>query len=167
MGKWGSGIKIVLDRLSLAMTVIAAAALVLIMLAMALDAAARKVVGSVPGAYEFSIGLMVLVMFLPQAYAQMRGSHVAVDILTSRLSPKMQAILDAFGAFLGALVLGLLTYVSFGKAWECTLAREIIPGMTFYPMWPFRWFVPLGSGLLTLQFLGTTVERLSRARKGR
>ena len=109
---------------------------------------------------------MVLVMFLPQAYAQMRGSHVSVDILTSRLSPRIEAILNAFGAFLGALVLGLLTYVSFDKAWESTMAREIIPGMTYYPMWPFRWFVPLGSGLLALQFLWTTVDRLSRVRKG-
>lgn len=151
-----------LDKLSLWLCVIAGAAICAMMLAMTGDAIARKIVGSIPGAFHTSIALMAIVMFLPQAYAQMRRAHVAIDIVTTRLSPKTQAILGCIAAILGVFVFGVLTWAGGIKAWECTLMKESWVGITYYPSWPFRWFVPLGIGILTLQLACTAIDEFRK-----
>jgi TRAP-type C4-dicarboxylate transport system permease small subunit len=152
-----------INKLSLGLSGLSGIALVILMLTMVADAVGRKLVGTLPGAYETAMALMVLVMFLPQGHAEMKRAHVVVDILTTRLPKRTQAVIGFLSALLGIAVFGLLTYLGWVQAWRSTLEREVWPGFIDYPFWPFRWGVPLGAGVLTLELLNTFIRELRRA----
>jgi TRAP-type C4-dicarboxylate transport system permease small subunit len=152
-----------INKLSLGLSRFSGIALVVLMVTMVADAVGRKLVGTLPGAYETAMALMVLVMFLPQGHVEMNRSHVAVDILTTHLPKKAQAVIGFLSALLGIAVFGLLTYLGWVQAWTSTLEQEMWPGFIEYPFWPFRWGVPLGAGVLTLELLNTSVQEFRRA----
>jgi TRAP-type C4-dicarboxylate transport system permease small subunit len=53
-------------------------------------------------------GAVAIAFFLP--YCQWRRANIIVDFFTSRASRRTQALLDAFGAFMYALVLGVVAW---------------------------------------------------------
>ena len=65
-----------INKLSLGLSGLSGIALVILMLTMVADAVGRKLVGTLPGAYETAMALMVLVMFLPLGHAEMKRAHV-------------------------------------------------------------------------------------------
>ncbi|MHB8867664.1 MAG: TRAP transporter small permease subunit [Thermoleophilia bacterium] len=148
----------VLDKVSRWLCAGACVAIAAMMIIMVADAFSRKFVGSIPGGYNTTVGLLTFVLFLPQGYAQMKRKHIVVDLVTERLSERTQAILRGIGAALGVGVFSVLTWAGAMKAWEATVAREEWMGATYYPAWPFRWTIPLGLGILTLQLIVTAFE---------
>ena len=159
--------KKIIDTLSLWWAAVASAATFILMITMVTDAMSRKFLGTVPGVYETGMALMVVIMFFSQGYAQKRRAHVSVEILAVRLSLRVQAILEAVGALLGVGFFGLMTVLGFVKAWETTVNQEFWYGIIDYPIWPFRWFVPLGALLLTAQLLCTVIEATGRAMRNK
>lgn len=138
-------------------------AVVAVMILMVADALGRKLGWPVPGAVEFSEAAMVPAVFLPLMYVQMRRDNVFVSVVTRRLSPQIQALLDALGALVGIAIFGLLTWLAVGKAWEAWVAQEYRVAVIAVPVWPFRWLIALGTGLLCLQLASTTLEELRNA----
>jgi TRAP-type C4-dicarboxylate transport system permease small subunit len=63
-----------------------------------------------PGDFELvQLGCAVgVAAFLP--WCQMRRGNIIVDFFTARLSPRLQALLDALGALLLALVMALVAW---------------------------------------------------------
>ena len=59
---------------------------------------------------------------------------------------------------MAVFVFGVLTWAGAQKAWESTLAREEWMGVMMFPAWPFRWTVPIGLGLFTLQLVATLAD---------
>jgi len=156
-------VKLILDTLCRWTAALGSAAIFIMMLVMTGDAIGRKIIGTVPGAYETAIGLLAILMFSSQGYAQMRRVHLVVDFVTSRLSQKTQTVLNMIWAVLGMGIFGLLTWLGWKAAWKFTMVREIWFGIIDYPAWPFRWFVPLGAGLAAAQFLRTAIDEFSKA----
>ncbi len=155
-------IRRVIDRLSVWLAVVGVVGLMVVMVTMAADAFARKIAKPVPGAFETSILLMVVIIFLPQAYAQMSKTHVAMDLFANRMPPKLFAGIEGGGAVLAAGIFGLLTYWGWGKALHATAVQEFISGLVNYPVWPFRWVMVLGLGAMVLQFSNTAFDAFSR-----
>ena len=137
------------------------------MFVMAVDAIGRKVSGPLPGGYETSMALMVLVMFLPQAFAERRKIHISVDLVARFFPRRMRGGLEVIGAMLGVAIFVLITWLGVEKAWSSTVVGETWPGIVNYPVWLFRWIVPLGSFVAALQFLLTAIDRLGTLRGGR
>lgn len=161
MNSLGSIFKDIIDKMSQWMAAISCIAVVIMMLSMAADAIGRKIIGTVPGAYETTEGMLVVVCLAPLAYVQLYRSHIVVDILINRMSPKIQSYIAISSAILGFLLFALLTWIGFEKAWEATILGEKWYGIVEYPAWPFRWFIPLGTGLLALQLGRTAVDTLT------
>lgn len=155
--KLGRAIDTALDWLAIGMAAIGGAALVIMMLVMFADGIGRKIVSSIPGAWETSIALMVVVGLLSFGYTQMRRAHVSVTLFSDRLPKRTQSILIGVGALLGVGVFSLLTWLSWDQAWNATLKGEFWLGTIVYPKWPFRWALPIGAGNLALQFLRTAI----------
>jgi TRAP-type C4-dicarboxylate transport system permease small subunit len=153
-------IRRVIEKIGDVLTVIAAGALSLIMLVMAVDAIGRKVSGPLPGGYETSMALMVLVMFLPLAFGERRKANISVDLVVRLFPPKVRTLLEAIGAILGIAIFVLITWLGLGDARYSTLVGEYWPGIVSYPVWPFRWIVPIGSSVAALQFLFTAIDKL-------
>jgi len=75
---------------------------------------------------------VALACFLP--YCQWRRANIIVDFFTSRVSPRTQAILDAFGALLFAIALAVVAWRGFAGAIAIKAANEttMIMGV---PLW--------------------------------
>lgn len=157
--------RLAINRLSLGLAVISALGLGIMTLLMLTDAIARKVVGTIPGAFEMSLAFLVMAVFFPQAYTQMRRGHVAIDVITSRFSAKTNFALGIPTSLLGFAAYGLLAWLAGGRAWEATLVNETQVGMVDFPVWVLRWFVPLGVGALALEFLLAAIENFVDWRK--
>jgi len=151
-----------IDKLSLWLAGTGAVAIMIAMIAMVGDAIARKTITTIPGAYETSLSLMVLINFFPQAYVQMRKQHIVVDFLTMRMSPRTRDILEGTSALLAVAVFALLFYLSAVKAWDSMLTREEWRGIVNYPVWPSRWFLLLGLGVFIIQLVITAIQGLSK-----
>ncbi len=157
----GNVIGTILDKLSLALLFVGSVGLTIMMLTTVGDALGRKIIGSIPGAFETSEALMAVVCFLPQAYVQMNRGHISVDIIALHFPPRIQAILRGISAIIGVACFGLLTWLTLGVAWSRTISGELKIGIIDFPVWPFRWFLPIGLGLLTAQILRTGIIELN------
>ena len=75
---------------------------------------------------------VALALFLP--YCQLRRANIIVDFFTTRASPRTRAVLDALGAALFALALGVVAWRSFEGTIAIEAAREttMIMGV---PLW--------------------------------
>ncbi|HXH13691.1 MAG TPA: TRAP transporter small permease [Alphaproteobacteria bacterium] len=154
--------KRVIERLATVMA-LAGGFVVGLMVLITADALGRKLVKPVPGALEFSEAAMVAAVFLPLMYVQMRREHVFVSVVTQGLPVRVQALLDAVAALVGVALFGLMTWLACDKAWEAWTIGEYRVAVIPVPIWPFRWLIPLGTGLLCLQLVLTTLQELRRA----
>ena len=136
----------------------------LLMLLVAIDAFGRKTpYGALPGAFEFSETFMIPAVFLPLMFVQMKREHVFVRVVTAWMSSRQQAFLDALAALVGILLFGLLTWLALGKAIDSFWSGEYRVALISVPIWPFRWMIPLGTGLMVLQLVLTAIEEFARA----
>jgi TRAP-type C4-dicarboxylate transport system permease small subunit len=110
--------------------------------------------------YACAIGVAA---FLP--WCQMRRGNIIVDFFTVALSPRKQAFLDAIGALLLALVLGLVAWRA-GVGAQAVLASGERAMISRIPVWlPYAGIVP-SLALAALAGLYTSWESL-RAALGR
>ena len=154
----------VINTLSRWLAFIAGVSIFVMMLLMTSDALSRKFIGTVNGAYETSIGLLALVVLLPQGFTQLHRGHTRVDIISSRFPYGAQLILNGIGSILGAIMLGFLTWIGWQRALHATLIGEVWVGIIDYPAWPWRWAIPLGCGVITLQLLKTAIEDFQKVK---
>jgi TRAP-type C4-dicarboxylate transport system permease small subunit len=138
----------------------------LLMLMVAADAIGRKIWSAVPGALEFSETLMVPAVFLPLMFVQMKREHVFVGVVTDHLRPQTRAWLNGIAAVVGIVVFGFLTWLAFDKALQATIVGEYRVAVISVPIWPFRWFIPLGTGLMVFQLALMAYEEFRHAMGG-
>ncbi len=151
-------IRFVINKLSYWLCAISCLAIAIMMVLMVADALSRKFIGSIPGGFYTTIALLTILLFFPQGFAQMQRAHITVDLVTSRLSDRKKNYLSLITTLLGIFVFAVLTWAGGVKAWEATVAKEMWMGATFYPAWPFRWCIPIGLGVLTLQLIITAID---------
>jgi len=152
-----------IERLAEGMALFGGIIVFVLMLMVAIDAIGRKVWTALPGALEFSETLMVPAVFLPLMFIQMKREHVFVGAVTNHLSLRTQALLDGISATIGAVLFALLTWLAFDKALSATIVQEYRVALISVPIWPFRWFIPLGTGLMVFQLVLTAIEEFRRA----
>jgi len=101
------------------------------------------------------------------AYALRWRSHVNIDILLTRLSPRVAAIVDLFTWLLFYLFCGFMLW----RGWEAaclSIARwEHTESPWGPPLWPLRLTIPLAAALVLLQGLTKTTKDFYTAITGR
>jgi TRAP-type mannitol/chloroaromatic compound transport system permease small subunit len=100
------------------------------------------------------------------AQTLLNGGHVKMDVIYSRFSPRVKAIIDliTFPVFL-AFVLVLV--IKGGQAaWRSVSMLEHASSQWAPPFYPFRLMLPLGALLVMLQGLAGFVRNLLTAIKG-
>jgi TRAP-type C4-dicarboxylate transport system permease small subunit len=124
------------------------------------DVTGRYVFNSpVPMTYEIGSFMLVFIVFLGMAYTQRAGSHIKVEFLTLRLSPKARAVLDLLSYTLGIMLYAAIFYQGFRWAYEGFRVGDYTPGLVAIPRWPSMFAVPFGALLLCLQFSGDWFRR--------
>jgi len=112
---------------------------------------------------EFSLYMIVYVIFLPLPYLQQMGRHVRVDAVTSRLSKRKQIILSIFTS-----TISLFAFVIF--TWSLTIYahRALVsnwhggqPAGLFWPEFPIIIIIPISGFLLSVQLLIGIIRDIS------
>lgn len=106
-----------------------------------------------PGSFELSGLLMVVVVFLSLASCQAEGRHMRVDFLFGSMSKQVRAGVDRIAYVCGVVVCGLLAWCAAGPAWYSWNIREVSMGIIPFPVYPAKFVVVVGAVLLTVQHL--------------
>ncbi len=144
-------------------------AVALMMLHIAIDVAGKFLLNEpIPATIALvSNYYMVVVAFLPIAYAETRNSHITVEVLTEMFPHRVQYHLYSWSYLLSIMVYSLLTYRMW---WEADRAHTngtfIMEQSTKLLTWPSYYLLPLGCGLMVLVLTYRFILYLTGARSG-
>lgn len=134
-------------------TIVAGAAITLMMLHISFDVLLRYASGrGMPGTLSIvSYYYMVIAAFVPLAFAELRNAHIQMELITDLLPSREGRILQGWVLVPTALVTGVLTWRGFEIALSQTrIGAAQIQGSSSIPVWPAYYALPLGAGLMTI-----------------
>jgi len=120
----------------------------------------------VPGALELTESTMVLIVFGALAYAQIRRAHIRVELLYTKVGPRVRVTMDILAELAALVYFGLLTWQSFGEAVFSWSIDEATVGLVRFPLYPARWILVAGATLLIVQLLLDLFQDLRRLATG-
>jgi TRAP-type C4-dicarboxylate transport system permease small subunit len=161
LGLVGRKFRSLIRNSTLVFAFIASLAIVVMALIGGADVVGTKVLNiPVPGTFEITENLMVVLVFGGLAYAQVLKRHVRVEFLLRLLPPKGRVLLELLGLLIGDVYFTLLTWRCYLLFLESWLGRELGPSVIGFPIYPSKFLMLLGSGLMTLQLLIDTFEEV-------
>lgn len=102
------------------------------------------------------------VFMLGSGYAFLRNAHVRIDFVSTQLSKRTNAVIDALGIVLFAIPLSLLlidlSWPVFERAWVSGEMSQNAGGLI---RWPVFLLIPLGFGILVLQCVSELIKRVA------
>lgn len=118
--------------------------------------------GSIHGAIETAVLLLVALVFLGLGGAEAKGENFSVTILAQQLPDKARRMLELFGRIVSFALAALLAWVCWEKAFTSFHAAEKSYGVIAFPIWPSRFLVAIGLTFLAIQFIATMVLGVQR-----
>ncbi len=149
-------LKKALDALAVAAAWIAAAMTVLMMLHVTADVTGRTLFNSpIVGTVEIvSAYNMAALAFLPLALITKERGHIIVELFTGWMKLRWRTLIDAIVAIVTFVYVAVFTWKAIEIAIEKTQIREAKEaGIGFVEIWPSRWVVPVGFGLMAIYIL--------------
>jgi TRAP-type C4-dicarboxylate transport system permease small subunit len=93
---------------------------------------------------------MVMIVFLPLAFVELRHEHINADLLVRIFPPPARRAVYAFGALVSLGFFGVLTWQTAIDAWRSLQISEVMMASIFIPVWPAKFALPLGFGAIFL-----------------
>jgi TRAP-type C4-dicarboxylate transport system permease small subunit len=104
---------------------------------------------------------MVALVFFPLAYVAYDEGHIIVELFTRRLSPGKLLRLDGIVAIVTFAYMAVFTWKTAEEAVFRTAQLEIWEtGSQNIPVWPSRWMIPIGCGVMAAYVLYRLVRDL-------
>ena len=149
-----------IDRFSLISGKVSAFALIVLIVVVNLGVIARKIFNT-PIAWNFDISYMLwgFLFIIASAWTMLRGEHVRIDVLTSRLSNRTNLILDIvlyLTICIPTLIIIFLKGVDF--AYRSWCLKELTPSPPYLPLYPLKTTIPVGIFLLLLQVIAKVIR---------
>lgn len=116
------------------------------------------------GTTELTEYMMTVIVFLALAWCAVKKRHIMVDIIITRLAPRVRAVLSSITY---TLTLGVLVIIT----WQCTLesiATQQSPkasAILNIRAYPFYWIMAAGFAVLCLVVLVQVVQNVAKAVK--
>lgn len=98
-------------------------------------------------------------------YTLLRGGHVRVDLLTSRLSLRVQKFFDLVNYGFLLLWSGVLIgegWLFFFDSWKI---REVDEMVLAHPVYPYKFLLVIGGLMIFVQGIGCTIRTLGTMKK--
>ncbi|MBM4325278.1 MAG: TRAP transporter small permease [Deltaproteobacteria bacterium] len=134
-----------------------------LMLLTTVDVVGRKFFAkTVPGAFELSEYILAVFILLGAAYTQQVKGHVGVNFLTSRFSPRLQALCSILTLLLSLFIISIVIW----QGWIEGIRERTVSDMLRIPQYPFRLLVAIGGFLLWLELLLDLIDSFGKL-KGR
>lgn len=142
------------DTLIVGLAVISGAIFGLMAFFIGLDVVMRNVTGA---GLAWVIELMEYAMYVATVFAApwvlREGAHVSVDVVTSSLPPGLRRAVNIFACLLGSIICFVICYYSAIATWRAFERGSQIYKTFTIPEWSISIFVPLGMGLVAIEFL--------------
>jgi TRAP-type mannitol/chloroaromatic compound transport system permease small subunit len=119
-----------------------------------------------PTTWSFEINryMLIMVVFLGSGWTLPAGGHVSVDIATEMFSHRKQQVLIIFSHVIAggyALVFFIESVAFTLDAWENGVrSTEYLA----WPLWPIRFFLVIGAGMLFLECIFKIIRTLTEMR---
>lgn len=95
-------------------------------------------------------------------WALLVGDHIRIDIINSRLSQRARSWIELLGHLLFLLPMAAaMLYFSVPMALRSYAQGEMSQNAGGLPVWPAKWLIPLGFGLLLAQGLSEAIKRVA------
>ena len=120
----------------------------------------------VHGALEITESTMVVIVFGALTYAQIRRNHIRVELFYTHVGPRAQGAMDAFSDLMAILFFGLLLWQASFEAMFSLQIDESTFGLIRIPLWPARFVLAAGTGLLIIQLIIDFCYDINRAIAG-
>jgi len=91
--------------------------------------------------------------FICGAYISLNRSHINMDIIYTRFTPRKRAFLDIVGFFFFFIFCGVLLWYGSRYAWSSLIRLEPCNTPFRAPLYPVKLIIPLGALLIILQEL--------------
>lgn len=157
----------VVERFALAVLLIGGAGMLTAMFLGTGDVIGTQFFGwPVPGAKEITESTMVLIVFGALTYAQIRRSHIRVELLYTHVGPRVQAAMDVFSDLAGLVFFGFLLWQAVFEAMKSWRIDETSDGLIVFSLYPARWILVAGVVFLIAQLLLDLIKDLPRLRTG-
>ena len=109
-------------------------------------------------AHEMSQFIFGAYIILAGGYASLHNTHVRMDLLYSRFSPRRKAIIDLVGVALMLLFVGVMIWKGWEIAWSGMVAGKVSRSSWSPPMAPIMFVIPVASFLLLFQEMSKIVH---------
>lgn len=120
----------------------------------------------IPGALDLSELLLVVVVCFALAYTASIREHMSVDVVTSRLGRRAEAILNVLTGLTGLAVLLLLTFYA-ALDGITTYRSGLETSILHMPIYPFRFVVAIGFFALSLELICQWLRSIERLLGGK
>lgn len=133
-------------------TVIGSIVLCLMAVQIVVDVIMRNMLGSgFPATTELvSKYFMLVVSFLPVAYAELERRHIEASVFTDLMPEYTRPPINLLGFLLSVIVYAFLTYGTATEAARQTSRKAYVEtGLMDFYTWPGYWILPICFGLMT------------------
>jgi TRAP-type C4-dicarboxylate transport system permease small subunit len=156
-----------LERLAFAVLLVGGLGMLMSMFLGVADVVGTQIIHvPVPGPKELTESTMVVIVFGALTYAQIRRAHIRVELLYTRMGPRVQAAMDVFAGLCGLVFFGLLLWQAYNEAQYSLQIGEATDGLIRFPLYPARIVLAAGTGLLVLRLALDVVMDLPRIASG-
>jgi len=128
--------------------------LAVILFLVSMDSIGRYFLGSpIPGTLELSESVIVMIIFLTATYCEMTSKHIRVTFILNMLPPWAR---DAVSKVTSAISIGyfaVLCWQSWKIAWYALSIKETSWGSYPIPLYPAKFSVAIGSGIMCLYLI--------------
>ena len=119
---------------------------------------------SLQATMELSQIIVVWVVFPAFALALITGTHVRVTLITNLLPQRLRAGCEIFSYLGGLIFLACFSYFAWPYFWESWKIKEIPMAPVELPLWFAKLAMPIGTSLLSIQFLMLLIRTLHPSR---
>ncbi|NQV59069.1 MAG: TRAP transporter small permease [Alphaproteobacteria bacterium] len=158
------------SKLSTASTILGGLAMVMMMLQVSADVLLKYAISyPIPGTLEtVSSYYMVALVFLPLGNVTKHHEHITVELFTQGLGPRALAWVNALAELLASVYVVMLTWRGAEEAAHMTVIRESWETALWdMQVWPSRWFVPVGCGLMFIYLVIHFIDDVSFGLRGK
>ena len=114
----------------------------------------------IPGTLELSEIFLSIMVFLPLAYLGIRGEHIRIEILYSRLPAKVRSGFDILVKVLGFFFFAIMTRQTFLDGLHSYLLKQRTWGLLPIEVWIPKLFIFVGCLSFSLHFFGSLLGDL-------
>ena len=116
------------------------------------------------GSFELTEFMMAIVVAFGLAYTALQDGHIKIDLVTSRLPKRTQAVMSSLTNLVCVVVFSLTTWQSFAHARTLYLSG-LTSEVLYIPVSPFVIMTGIGFAFLSLVFLINFFVSLSQTMK--